>query len=876
MEGNRIRRSFLDYFIKNNHTEVASSSLIPENDPTLLFANAGMNQFKNVFTGFEARPYKRACSCQKVVRAGGKHNDLENVGRTARHHTFFEMLGNFSFGDYFKKEAINYAWEFLTVNMALPVDKLFITIYKDDDEAFDIWHKSIGLPIEKIIRKGEKDNFWVMGETGPCGPCSEILIDQGPDVGCKRAECNPDCDCDRHLELWNLVFMQFNRDGEGILTKLPNPCIDTGMGLERIAAITQNVRSNYETDLFIPIINFISHISHIKYNVDEKNDISLRVIADHARAATFLISDGAIPSNESRGYVLRRIMRRAMRYGRLLGLECPFLYEVCEYVADFMKDHYVELSDKKKYLSNIVRLEEERFSKILDDGLIIIDDLIDKYKSSFVLPGNEIFKLYDTYGFPVDLLEDIAKENNIVLDFKGFEKAMAKQKELARKGSKITTLEPELKILKDLKDKYTTKFIGYNKYSSTSTILDIIKDGKSVEILEEGQSGIIVLDNTPFYPEQGGQVGDTGIIKKGNSIAEISDTRKSESGIILHLCRVKDGVFSLNDQVVAEIDIEKRKNTENHHTGTHLLHSALRKILGEYVRQYGSMVADSYLRFDFNFNRSLTDKELSNIELFINRNIQSNLPVIEEYKSINDALNDGAIALFGEKYGGVVRVITIEGVSKELCGGCHVNATGHIGFFKILSESSVATGIRRIEAVCGLPALQYINNLLEKLKVISSNTGAPISDVDKKVGELIAENKHLLSEIKKLKEKSLMPYLDELIGQAKKIDDFYILAAPLSEVDITLLRNVMDLVKSKLKSSIILLYTIVGDRIIFLCGVTDNLTERFNADVIVKKVAKIAGGTGGGKKNLAQAGGKNIQNIKKAIEEFYFITEGAI
>lgn len=878
MKGFEVRRKFLDYFVNNGHIEVPSSSLVPENDPTLLFANAGMNQFKNIFIGKEKRTYKRACSCQKVVRAGGKHNDLENVGKTARHHTFFEMLGNFSFGDYFKKEAISYAWDFLTKHLKLDKSRLYVTIYYDDDEAFDIWHRDIGIQKERIVKKDEKDNFWSMGDTGPCGPCSEIIIDQGSDVGCRRKECDINCDCDRFLELWNLVFMQYNRDERGQLNKLPNPCIDTGMGLERITAILQNVKSNYDTDLFIPIINYISDIAHEPYGANGLKDVAMRVIADHSRAATFVIGDGVVPSNESRGYVLRRIIRRALRYGKLINIEVPFFYKVCEFVVDFMKNHYVELTDKKEYISSIVRDEESKFNQILEDGLRIIDGLLEKHRNSNIIPGEEVFKLYDTYGFPVELLNDIARENNFTIDMEGYEKQMEEQRSQARQGLKSYSRGISTDIVGDLAERYKTEFVGYTKNSIETTILAIITDGKEIEGLREGEKGFLILKETPFYPEMGGQICDTGYIETSFASAKVLSSIRSENGIILNEVLLERGSLKISDVVKATINTEKRREIEKHHTATHMLHKALRLIFGDQVRQYGSLVDDSHLRFDFNLNRSISDDEIYELELLINKKIQENLDVNKSILPYEEAIKSGAIALFGEKYGKDVRIVEVAGFSKELCGGCHVEATGQLGVFKIISEGSIASGIRRIEAICGLNGINYISKNFKKIKKIANVIGCSNDDIEKNVEDLANSYKKLIIENKKLNEKVILSELDNnIMKYAKKVEDYYAVAMELHNIDLNSMRSLMDKLKNKLEKSIILLYNINSEegKVNFLCGVTKKMLNIYNAATIVKKIAVEIGGSGGGKADLAQAGSKNTKDVSKAVALFYSLTGGS-
>jgi alanyl-tRNA synthetase len=869
MTGKEIRELFLKFFEEKGHKRVSSSSLVPENDPTLLFTNAGMNQFKDLFLGNEKRDYTRAVTCQKVVRAGGKHNDLENVGRTARHHTFFEMLGNFSFGDYFKEEAIEYAWEFLTKRLGLPEDKLFVSIYHDDDEAFEIWNKKIGIPANKIERRGEKDNFWSMGDTGPCGPCSEIHIDQGPEVGCKRPDCNPDCDCDRHLELWNLVFMQFNRDENGNLTPLPKPSIDTGMGLERITTVVQKVSSNYDTDLFRPILEYIAKLANKTYGQNEKDDVSIRVIADHSRSTTFLISDGVIPSNEGRGYVLRRIMRRAMRHGKMLGFNEVFFHKICEFVVDFMGDHYIELIDKKSYMSKVVLNEELRFKNTLETGLKIINELLEKYKNKKELPGNEIFRLYDTYGFPTDLLQDIAEDNGFTLDIHGFNEEMLKQQEKAKKswaGSGEEKINP---VYLNLASKYACEFEGYDNLTINSKIISILTNNKEVQNLNNSEKGIIVLEKTTFYPEGGGQVGDKGVIKTEKGIFRVKNTKKIADRLIIHEGVVIKGVLNIGELAEAAVDNSLRKATEKNHTATHLLHKALQMVLGDHVRQAGSLVTPERLRFDFAHFSPLSKDEIARVEEIVNSEIQQNSAVNKTYKSLDEAIKSGAMALFGEKYGQTVRVVKVDNFSTELCGGCHVNYTGEIGLFKIVGESSVAAGVRRIEAVTGLEAFRYLSECSNILNDLELKLKVKKDELISKIDDLSITIKQLNKELDRLKSKEEANRLDDILNNTKNINGTNALVIELGETDISHLRNTMDIAKAKLKTGVILIISKGDNKVTFLCGVTDDLLNKYNAGDIVKEVSKITGGGGGGKKDLAQAGGKDITKVKQAIDRFY-------
>ncbi|WP_273266354.1 alanine--tRNA ligase [Flexistipes sinusarabici] len=871
MTGKEIRQKFLDFFEQKDHTIVKSSSLVPENDPTLLFTNAGMNQFKDTFLGVEKRNYSRAATCQKVVRAGGKHNDLENVGRTARHHTFFEMLGNFSFGDYFKRGVINYAWEFLTEVLGLDKEKLYISVFHKDDEAFNIWKNEIGIPEERISKLGEKENFWSMGDTGPCGPCSEIHIDQGPKIGCGRSDCDPECDCDRFLELWNLVFMQYDRDAEGTLHPLPKPSIDTGMGLERIAAVVQNVTSNFDTDLIRPIIEETSSIAGIRYKDNEKFDISLRVIADHARATTFLISDGVIPANEGRGYVLKRIMRRAMRHGRLIGIKENFFYKICEFVVDFMSDHYLELVDKKNYISKIVKQEESRFKNTLTTGLKITESLIEKYKYGKYIPGKEIFTLYDTYGFPVDLLEDIAEENGFSLDMEGFKKEMSAQQEKAKRawsGSGDTAVDERFK---KLASKFRTEFDGYDKLSLESEILGIISKGNNTEEAKQGDKIEIILSKTPFYPEGGGETGDKGYIKSDNAVAEVKDTKKYAESLIVHEAEILNGTLKVGEIITAEVNSEFRKAVEKNHTSTHLIHKALREVLGDHVRQSGSLVDSEKLRFDFTHFSPLSREEIVEIENIVNKKIQENLPVKKEITDIDSAIQKGAMAIFGEKYGDTVRVVSVNDFSKELCGGCHVDNTGEIGLFKITTETSVASGIRRIEALTGIKAFEELSKIYRMAEDTAGLLKTSISKLFESVDSQNKKVKELEKRLKELKDKLNSRQTEKLLENVKEKKGIKILTLRADEQDINSLRNMTDVAKAKLKSGIVVIGSENKGKAVFICGVTKDLTDRYKAGDIVKKVAAVCGGSGGGKAEMAQAGAKDINKIDEALETVYNI-----
>ncbi len=868
MKSSEIRNSFLEFFKSKGHEIVKSSSLIPRHDPTLLFTNAGMVQFKSVFLGEEKRPYTRAVSCQKCMRAGGKHSDLENVGHTARHHTFFEMLGNFSFGDYFKRDAILFAWELLTGWYKLPKDKLWVSVYEDDDEAEKLWMEITDIPSDRIVRLGAKDNFWQMGDTGPCGPCSEIIIDQGEDMGCGRPDCKVGCDCDRYLELWNLVFMQFNRDESGNLTPLPKPSIDTGMGLERITAVLQGKRNNFDTDLFAPIISAVESISGLSYGKNTEIDISMRVIADHIRAMAFLLSDGLIPSNDGRGYVLRRIIRRASRHAKLLGLEGAVLYKLMDPVADSMGSIYPELVQERERSAKVLMFEEERFTKTLEQGMRILDSVIDglKKEGKNTIPGDELFKLYDTYGFPLDLARDIAMDNHLLIDEDGFNRDMEIQKERAR-ASWVGEEDAIASIYKELQSEIgETLFIGYDNLESESVIRAILKDGKVVTEVSEGDEVELFLDKTPFYGESGGQVGDVGIIYNDNASAEVINTKK-EIGLHAHMIKIKGGNFKVWDKVKCIVDREKRMSTARNHTATHLLHTALRSVLGEHVKQAGSLVSPERMRFDFTHFYGLDKREIENIEDIVNEKILENIRVETEIADVQDALKSGVIALFGEKYGEKVRVVRVPGFSAELCGGTHCRETGDIGLFVIVSEGSVASGIRRIEALTGRAAFDYLrqrNNELQRISEILK-TDSPYERVEK----LLNEIKDMDKEIESLKAKAAAQSSSSIIEKAKEINGTKVLACRVDNLEQKDLRVLADNVRDRLGSGIIVLASAKDGQASIVAMVTDDLVKKYNAGAILKKVAEIAGGRGGGKAEMAQGGTKEIEKLDKALEAVY-------
>ena len=865
-----IRRSFFEYFGKNDHTVVTSSSLIPQDDPTLLFTNAGMVQFKRVFTGEEVRSYKRAVSIQKCLRAGGKHNDLENVGFTARHHTFFEMLGNFSFGDYFKKEAIGLGWEFLTRVLGLPAEKLWVSVYKNDDEAYDLWLKMIGIPQERLVRLGEKDNFWQMGDTGPCGPCSEILIDQGSGTGCGRPECAVGCDCDRYLELWNLVFMQYDRKTSGELTPLPKPSIDTGMGLERISAVVQGVKSNYDSDLFMPLIKAISKESGVSY--DSAHSVSIRVIADHIRAAAFLISDGVMPSNEGRGYVLRRIMRRGARHARLIGIHEPFLYRNVDHVIDLMKGHYPELYMNREIISTVTHREEEGFINTLEQGMKILDDVIQQVKESGTktIPGETLFKLYDTYGFPLDITAEIARENELVLDEAGFQEAMKTQQERARRA--WVGQEKTKPIYQSLKSAVSTKFAGYEQIESSGRVAAIIKDGVNVERASSGDEIEVVFDKTPFYGESGGQVGDKGVGIGPEGGIDIVDTIRPLD-IIISKAKVNNGSIAVGEEWVLKVNKGLRRGTARSHTATHMLQAALKQILGGHVKQAGSLVEPDRLRFDFIHFKPLTAEEIEEIEGLLNEKIRENVPVITDVMDIDNALKGGATALFGEKYGDEVRVVQVQDFSKELCGGTHCKATGDIGVIKIISESGIASGVRRIEALTGEASLKYLNETEERFGEICEAVKATRDDVTAKTDRLLSAIREQEKETARLKEMLAASKAKDISSEIREVAGIKVLSKKVDGMNIDELRNFGDSLRSRMGSGIVSVGAEVDGKAAILVMVTKDLSDKFNARDIINEIAGIVDGRGGGRPDMAQAGGKRPDGLQEALNKVAEVVE---
>jgi alanyl-tRNA synthetase len=878
LKANDLRKLFLDYFSQRGHKIVPSASLVPKNDPTLLFTNAGMVQFKGLFLGEETREYKRAVTSQKCVRAGGKHNDLENVGHTARHHTFFEMLGNFSFGDYFKQDAIAFAWEFLTTVVKLPKEKLWVTVYKDDDEAFELWQKVAGVKPDRIVRLGEKDNFWAMGDTGPCGPCSEILIDQGEEISCGKPGCAVGCDCDRYLEIWNLVFMQYNRDETGKLTPLPKPSIDTGMGLERLSAVCQKVLTNFETDLFQTIIREIAAMAGTAYHKDEQTDISYQVCADHLRAMTFLISDGVLPSNEGRGYVLRRIIRRASRYGKIIGINKPFLYKLTGVVVDVMREAYPELVDSREHVAKVVLLEEERFAATLDSGLALLNEAVAKLKAEKknIIPGDVLFKLYDTFGFPLDLVADMARDLHLEIDEEGYRKAMQEQREKARAawaGSGEEKIKPVYKEVAARVKK--TVFTGYEALEGTAEIVAIIKGDKLVTEVREGEEVEIILDQTAFYAESGGQVGDKGELLGEASKFAVSDTIKPVEGIFVHKGKVKKGGFKTGDAVLAKVEAEDRADTVRHHTATHILHATLRSVLGEHVKQAGSLVAPDRLRFDFTHYTALSEREKERVEELVNERIIENHPVETAVMDIDQAIATGAMALFDEKYGDKVRVVMVKDVSKELCGGTHASASGDIGSFRILSEAGIAAGVRRIEAVAGRRAYQEAKKEERSLQEIARMLKASDTDIASRVEKLIAQLRDTEKERDRMKHKLQSSQAGDVLSGARDINGVKVLAKRVDGMDAKDLRDFGDKLKDKLGSGILALGSVKDEKVSLIVMVTKDLIPRFHAGNVIKEMAPILGGTGGGKPDLAQSGGKDPGKLDAALEALYGIVKKA-
>ncbi|AWK41136.1 alanine--tRNA ligase [Photorhabdus laumondii subsp. laumondii] len=859
-----IRQAFLDFFHTKGHQVVPSSSLVPNNDPTLLFTNAGMNQFKDVFLGQDKRSYSRATTAQRCVRAGGKHNDLENVGYTARHHTFFEMLGNFSFGDYFKHDAISYAWELLTGKdwFNLPKEKLWVTVYQTDDEAYDIWKNDVGIPAERIIRIGDNkgapyasDNFWQMGDTGPCGPCTEIFYDHGEHIW-GGPPGSPEEDGDRYIEIWNIVFMQFNRHADGTMEPLPKPSVDTGMGLERITAVLQHVNSNYEIDLFRDLITVVANVTGA---TDDLSNKSLRVIADHIRSCAFLICDGVVPSNENRGYVLRRIIRRAIRHGNMLGAKDTFFYKLVAPLLEVMGAAGEELKRQQAVVEQILKTEEEQFARTLERGLQLLDDELAKL-SGDILDGETAFRLYDTYGFPVDLTADVCRERNISVDEAGFAVAMENQRRRARESSGFGTDYNELIKVDERSD-----FSGYDHNEQQATVTAIFRDGESVNQIQAGEEAIVILDKTAFYAESGGQVGDSGILSNTNCAFCVIDTQKYGQAIG-HIGKLEKGTLSVNHNINAVIDIERRDAIRLNHSATHLLHAALRQILGEHVSQKGSLVNDKYLRFDFSHFEAMKPEQIRLVEDLVNAEVRQNSPVVTELMDLETAKVKGAMALFGEKYEEQVRVLSMGDFSTELCGGTHANRTGDIGLFRIIAESGTAAGIRRIEAITGKKAVESVHQQVDLLQDIAQLVKSDIHSLSEKVRMTLDRAKALEKELQQLKDQQAAQESSSLASKAKEVKGVKLLVSQLSNTEPKMLRTMVDDLKNQLGSAIIVLSTISDDKVSLIVGVTKDLTAKIRAGELISSVAQQIGGKGGGRSDMAQAGGSDIEALPSALD----------
>ncbi|MDT8418863.1 MAG: alanine--tRNA ligase [Desulfuromonadales bacterium] len=868
MTGNEIRARFLKFFEDRGHTVVSSSSLVPHNDPTLLFTNAGMNQFKDCFLGEEKRAYVRATTSQKCVRAGGKHNDLENVGRTARHHTFFEMLGNFSFGDYFKKEAIAYAWEFLTIDMGLDKDRLYVSVYTDDDEAAEIWHRQEGIPRERIFRFVE-DNFWSMGDTGPCGPCSEIFYDNGPEVGCGSPDCTVGCDCDRYMEVWNNVFMQFDRQTDGELVPLPKPAVDTGMGLERLATVMQQTLSNYDTDLLRDIIAYIEDLCGKTYGDNEENDVSMRVMADHSRATAYLIADGVLPSNEGRGYVLRRIMRRAMRHAKMLGFEDPVLHKTAAFVLEFMAVAYPEEAARKDFVAKVVINEEERFIQTLGNGLRILQDEIARLNKSDsqVIPGPTVFKLYDTYGFPVDLTADIVEKEGYSLDEEGFEACMEEQRAKAREHWKGSGEEAVSAIYKQLAEQgMKSTFSGYRQLEDQGTVLALIRHGQLVEDAACGETVEVVCSATPCYGESGGQVGDTGEMVTPEASLRIVDTRKPLDNLMVHVCEVVTGAIRTGATASIKVAAGRRQQIVLNHTATHLLQASLQNILGDHVKQAGSLVTPERLRFDFTHFSPVSHDELRRIENEVNCQIRLNNAVESREMTADQATEAGATALFGEKYGDIVRVISVGDYSMELCGGTHASAAGDIGLFRIVSEGGIAAGVRRIEAVTGATALELVHEQQDSLLRLAHLIKTEPHNVEQRLQRLLEQQKEQEKALEQLQAKANADLGGSLLDQTLDVEGIKLLAARIDKTDGKKLRELSDQLRDKLGSGVLVLAGAHDGKVALLVAVTKDLTGKVKAGELIKPLAEMAGGRGGGRPELAQAGGPDTSRIDALLQ----------
>jgi alanyl-tRNA synthetase len=857
-----IRQAFLDFFHSKGHNIVSSSSLVPTNDPTLLFTNAGMNQFKDVFLGLDKRDYTRATTSQRCVRAGGKHNDLENVGYTARHHTFFEMLGNFSFGDYFKHDAINYAWELLTGEhwFNLPKDKLWVTVYETDDEAFAIWEKEVGVPKERIIRIGDNkggayasDNFWQMGDTGPCGPCTEIFYDHGDHIW-GGPPGSAEEDGDRYIEIWNIVFMQFNRQSDGTMLPLPKPSVDTGMGLERITAVMQHVNSNYDIDLFKKLIGAVARVT----GATDLNNKSLRVIADHIRSCAFLISDGVIPSNENRGYVLRRIIRRAIRHGNMLGAKDTFFYKLVAPLIEVMGPAAEELKQQQAMVEQLLKTEEEQFARTLERGLALLDEELSSLKGD-TLDGEIAFRLYDTFGFPLDLTADVCRERNLKVDEAGFEKAMEIQRRRARESSGFSADYNSMVRVDGV-----TQFSGYEHLQRHSKVVALFIDGQPVEAINAGDNAIVVLNDTPFYGESGGQVGDKGELKTASGVFTVSDTQKYGKAIG-HQGSLTTGKLSIGDEVEANVDVARRERIRLNHSATHLLHAALRQVLGKHVAQKGSLVNDHYLRFDFSHFEAMKPEEIRQVEDLVNAQIRRNLPIQTKIMALDDAKEQGAMALFGEKYDDSVRVLSMGDFSTELCGGTHASRTGDIGLFRIQSESGTAAGIRRIEAITGENAIAALHQQSDLLQDVAHLVKGDINSVTDKIRTLIERSRLLEKELQQVKDQQAAQESASLSSQTKEVKGVKLLVSQLDNVEPKMLRTMVDDLKNQLGSVIIVLATVADDKVSLIVGVTKDLTDRIKAGELIASIAQQVGGKGGGRPDMAQAGGSDVQALPSAL-----------
>lgn len=869
MKANDIRKSFLDFFESKQHYVKNSFSLVPKNDKSLLLINAGMAPLKNYFLGLEEPPSKRMSTCQKCVRTG----DIDNIGLTLRHATFFEMLGNFSFGDYFKKEAITYAWEFVTKVLKMDDEKLWVTVYEDDDEAYDLWNKMIGVDESRIVRLGKEDNFWEIGNgQGPCGPCSEIYIDRGEKYKCDNPDCKPGCDCDRFLEFWNLVFTQFDRQADGSLKRLAHPNIDTGMGLERIACIMQGVDSIFDIDTMVEIRNKISEISGRPYNENHKDDISIRIVADHLRAITFMVNDGIMPSNEGRGYVLRRLARRAVRHGKLLGIKGKFICDIVDIVIDVYKDGYEDLEQNRGHIKAILGAEEEKFGETLQNGLDILSDYIQQAKDSnnSLISGEDAFKLYDTFGFPLELTVEIASEKDCKVDTNGFELQMQKQKETARgsrKSGSDVGWKDEITSL-DLSTEHT-EFLGYERLDFDTRIQDIVFDGKLVDELNAGDEAVLIFENTPFYAESGGQIGDTGKITSGNFDADVVDVTKSTGGLFLHKTVVKSGKLKKGDNVHLSVDRKTRLATMRNHTATHLLHKALKEVVGEHINQSGSYVSPDGLRFDFNHYAQVTKEQLQKVERLVNEKIYESIDVTTDIMDIESAKKTGAMSLFDEKYGNMVRVLSVGDFSKEFCGGTHVSNTNQIGMFKIISEGAVSSGVRRVEAITGAAVYDYMtanDSLIDDISIAVKSNRATL---EKRIESLVEENKSLAKLLKNAQNESAKGDMDSIIKSAVKIGDISLMIGKYEDVQDDVLRGTMQGIIDKVPSSIIVFSNVdtSENKLKFICMVDKKLNPKYHAGKIIKEVSQVAGGNGGGKPNLAQAGGKDISKIDEALSK---------